>query len=135
MASTPPASPGGGAAVDAPPLTLLIGASGSIGQKLCGGLLDRFGDFSVVAAVRHTPLPPHLAARVHTVEGVDIRDAATLQSIFDAHPSIRAVWNLAAPLSVDTAKDPAQAHNITVGGMERLLQCCVRNGVRLDPPP
>eukprot|EP00750_Incisomonas_marina_P031518 INCI8222.1.p1 GENE.INCI8222.1~~INCI8222.1.p1 ORF type:complete len:379 (+),score=48.61 INCI8222.1:131-1267(+) len=118
-----------GASIKDQGLTLLIGATGSIGQKLCSGLLDRFGDFSVVVAVRRTPMPPGLAHRVHVVEGVDIREASTLQKIFDAHPNIKTVWNLAAPLSVDTAKDPANAHNVTVGGMERLLTCCVRNGV------
>lgn len=118
-----------GASVTDKGLTLLIGASGSIGQKLCAGLLDRFGEFGVVVAVRRTPMPPALAQRVHVVEGVDIREASTLQKVFDAHPNIKTVWNLAAPLSVDTAKDPSNAHNVTVGGMERLLTCCVRNGV------
>ena len=112
-------------------VTLLIGASGSIGQKLCAGLLEAFGDFTVIAAIRRTPLPTHLASRTHVVTGVDIRKPETLQKIFDEHPNMKVttVWNLAAPLSVDTAKDPQAAHDITVGGMERLLKCCLQNGV------
>ena len=130
MAKTPASSSPGGAHTTQK-LTLLIGAAGSIGQKLCLGLLERFGDKSVVAAIRKTPLPDALSSRVHTVFGVDVRDPKSLQRVFDLHPTISVVWNLAAPLSVDTAKDPSHAHRVTVGGMENILQCCVRNGVRL----
>jgi len=31
------------------------------------------------------------------------------------------VWNLAAPLSVETAMDPAVAEAVTVGGMSKVL--------------
>ena len=40
------------------------------------------------------------------------------------------VWNLAAPLSVDTAKDPDIAYEVVVKGMKNLLQCCEDNNVR-----
>ena len=43
---------------------------------------------------------------------------------------LHGVWNLAAPLSVDTAKDPAKAHDVTVGGMRRLLEACNEYGVK-----
>jgi nucleoside-diphosphate-sugar epimerase len=72
-------------------LTLVIGAAGSIGQKLCAGLVAARGHGSVVAAVRNTPLPPELSKRVHTVTGVDIRDEATIQRVFDLHPRIDTV--------------------------------------------
>jgi threonine 3-dehydrogenase len=34
---------------------------------------------------------------------------------------IAVVWNLAAPLSVETANDPNVAKDVTVGGFERLI--------------
>jgi UDP-glucose 4-epimerase len=54
--------------------------------------------------------------------GVDIRDKKSLIRVLQKYSAqIKCVWNLAAPLSVETAKDPSLAHDITVAGMERLL--------------
>ena len=39
------------------------------------------------------------------------------------------VWNLAAPLSVETAADPDVARDVTVGGMEKLLRCMREAGL------
>ena len=40
------------------------------------------------------------------------------------------VWNLAAPLSVETAMDPAVAEAVTVGGMENVLSVMGEVGAR-----
>ena len=56
--------------------------------------------------------------------GFNIRDKNSIRNLFlKHHGSIDSVWNLAAPLSVDTAKDPASANDITVEGMKRVLEC------------
>lgn len=39
------------------------------------------------------------------------------------------MWNLAAPLSVDTARDPSAAERITVGGMSNLLEVMLDLGL------
>ena len=108
---------------DAPPVTktLIIGASGAIGQQLSAALVRRNGRGSVVCAVHRTPLPHSLSeAGVLTASGVDVRDAASLARVIAQFEPTH-VWNLAAPLSVDTDKDPALAHDITVGGMRRII--------------
>ena len=40
------------------------------------------------------------------------------------------LWNLAAPLSVETAKNPSVAYDVVVKGMENILKCCEENNVR-----
>ena len=40
------------------------------------------------------------------------------------------VWNLAAPLSVETAMDPSVAEAVTVGGMEKVLSAMASVGAR-----
>mmetsp|Transcript_2747 Transcript_2747/g.9666 ORF Transcript_2747/g.9666 Transcript_2747/m.9666 type:complete len:342 (+) Transcript_2747:82-1107(+) len=101
--------------------TLVIGATGAVGSRLLRALAERHGGAAVVACVRRTPLSPELLALgIRCERGVDVRDGASLERAVRAHqPSV--VWNLAAPLSVDTAADPAAAEDITVGGMRRLL--------------
>jgi hypothetical protein len=44
---------------------------------------------------------------------VDIRDPRTLDAVFERHgATIDTVWNLAAPLSVETAANPAVAEEV-----------------------
>jgi len=103
--------------------TLVIGASGSIGQQLLMSL-NKEKPMTTIAALHRTPLPEHVAQRSVCEFGFNIRDKESIRNIFQKHrDSIDSVWNLAAPLSVDTAKDPASAHDITVNGMERVLEC------------
>lgn len=103
--------------------TLIIGASGSIGQQLLQAL-NKEKPFSTIAALHRTPLPEDIAKRSACEFGFNIRDKDSIRNLFDKHgKSIDSVWNLAAPLSVDTAKDPASARDITVHGMERVLEC------------
>ena len=107
----------------APGAVLVIGGAGAIGKRLIAALLARGGAGSVVAALRSTPLPAALAARAVCEFGVDVRDEASLARLLAKHaPCIGWVWNLAAPLSVETAADPAVARDVTVGGLERLLR-------------
>jgi nucleoside-diphosphate-sugar epimerase len=99
----------------------IIGASGAIGRRLTEHLLSE--GIPVVAGIRRSPLPEHITSHplISVESGVDCRDADSLRRVFAANPSIDTVWNLAAPLSVETAADPALAHDVVVGGMRRLL--------------
>ena len=65
------------------------------------------------------------------VGGVDVCDAAAIRSLFHEHADERTtVWNLAAPLSVETALDPAVAEAVTVGGMQNVLHAMAEVGAR-----
>ena len=60
-----------------------------------------------------------------------MRDAASLDALFAARGAeLRAVWNLVAPLSVETASDPGAAEDVTVGGMRRVIAAMERADVR-----
>jgi nucleoside-diphosphate-sugar epimerase len=66
-----------------------------------------------------------------TVGGVDVCDAEALKSLFREHADENTtVWNLAAPLSVETAMDPAVAEAVTVGGMGKVLDAMNEVGAR-----
>ena len=43
--------------------------------------------------------------------------------------NISSIWNLAAPLSVDTAKDPSSAMRVTVDGMRNVLEAMRHTGI------
>lgn len=89
-------------------MSLIIGASGSIGKNLAKRLAQR-GDY-VVAGCRKSPLPKDLSKMITATEfNVDVRDASSIRKVFDKHPEIHTVWNLAAPLSVETAENPKHA--------------------------
>ena len=110
-------------------MSLIIGASGSIGKNLAKALAQR-GDY-VVAGLRKSPLPADLATMITAQEfGVDVREPETIKAVFAKHPQIKIVWNLAAPLSVETAKNPHVAHKIVVGGMENVLNAMDESGVK-----
>jgi nucleoside-diphosphate-sugar epimerase len=65
------------------------------------------------------------------VGGVDVRDADALNALFREHADENTtVWNLAAPLSVETAMDPSVAEAVTVGGMENVLDAMKAVGAR-----
>jgi hypothetical protein len=101
--------------------TLIIGASGAIGTQLTKKLLDN--DIQVVAGLRKTPLPAHLTSHPNLTQvfGVDCRNATSINELFSSNPSIDTVWNLAAPLSVETSSDPNLAYDVVVNGMSRIL--------------
>eukprot|EP00944_MAST-04C_sp_MAST-4C-sp1_P012341 g12341.t1 len=65
------------------------------------------------------------------VGNVDVRDSAALRNLFKEHADENTtVWNLAAPLSVETAMDPAIAEAVTVGGMKNVLEAMGEVGAR-----
>ncbi len=101
---------------------LVIGAAGAIGKCLVEKMLSE--GLEVVAGLRKTPLPVDLTSRTGLIQefGVDCTDAASIRKCFENHSPIDTVWNLAAPLSVETAGNPDHAFNVVVNGMDRLLQ-------------
>jgi len=108
---------------------LIIGAAGAVGKRLVRALSAR-GEL-IVAADRMPCLPEQLKSMVSASEtNVDVRDAHALNRVFERHPEVHTVWNLAAPLSVETAMDPAVARQVTVGGMGNVLSAMGRSGVR-----
>lgn len=109
--------------------TLIIGASGAIGQELCRALVRRGSP--VIACVRATPLPADIAASsgVTVEKEVSVTDKASLHRVVEAHAqNIACVWNLAAPLSVDTAGDPEKVQNT-------VQPCCSFFACRHVPSP
>lgn len=110
--------------------TLIIGASGAIGKSLAAEITAIHGERSVIACLNRTPLPQELADVCIQERGVSVLEEESLRRVLTKHaPTIDTVWMLAAPLSVDTARDPALAHDITVGGMQRLLRCMLAAGL------
>ena len=104
--------------------TLIIGAAGAIGKRLCAALTAR--GHRVIATDRMETLPGSIKRSMGDlgtcVGGVDVRDAKGLLALFKKYgDSNTTVWNLAAPLSVETALDPAVAEAVTVGGMRNVL--------------
>ena len=127
-----------------PPSTLVIGAAGAVGKRLCAALASR--GTRVIASDR-MPLIPGTLRRVLepspssvAIGGVDVRDPNSLQKLFQEHAEPDTiVWNLAAPLSVETALDPAVAEEVTIGGMQvapaltRAIDSDLRSGCRQRP--
>jgi len=109
--------------------TLIIGAAGAVGTRLVRALASR-GD-KVVVADRLPKVPAFLAQPAVAAYGnIDVRDASGIMKLFKDNPGVTTVWNLAAPLSVDTAMDPAVAEAVTVGGMKNVLDGMSETGVR-----
>ena len=101
---------------------LIIGASGAIGKALTKKFLDN--GISVIAGLRKSPLPPELSDHPLLKQefGIDMTNGPSIEKLFiKYHGGIGSVWNLAAPLSVDTASNPNLAYDVVVNGMNRLL--------------
>jgi len=108
---------------------LIFGAAGAIGKQLVTALSKDLPPGSVIAALRRTPLPDTLTKDASGAEvvvcelGVNLRDTASVSAVVLKYADrIGAIWNLAAPLSVETENDPSAAEDTTVGGMRRLIQ-------------
>jgi len=113
--------------------TVVIGAAGAVGTRLCAALAAR--GHRVIATDRMTTLPNSLqrsiADRGTCIGGVDVCNMKALQALFYEHADANTtVWNLAAPLSVETAQDPAVAEAVTVGGMANVLHAMAQVGAR-----
>lgn len=99
---------------------LIIGAAGAVGKRLTAALAAR-GE-RIVAVDRSLELPSSLKAQVTSAEvGIDVRDFHSVKRVFKRHRFVHTVWNLAAPLSVETALNPKVAENVTVNGMRNVL--------------
>jgi threonine 3-dehydrogenase len=115
------------------PATLIVGAAGAVGKRLCAALTAR--GHRVIASDRMDKLPGSLQRAMGDlgtcVGGVDVCDVETLRTLFEEHADENTtVWNLAAPLSVETALDPAVAEAVTMGGMRNVLQAMAHVGAR-----
>ena len=116
------------------PATLIIGAAGAIGKRLCAALSQE--GKRVIASDRMEHMPGSLKRSVTTpgslaVGNVDVRDTESLHNLFRNHADENTiVWNLAAPLSVETAMDPDVANSVTVGGMKNVLDAMKEVGAR-----
>ena len=115
-----------------PRTVFIIGASGAIGRRLVAYLCAN--NVRVIAAIRKTELPSSLSEYIHgglllQQFDVDVRDESTLDKAFATHPTIDAVWMLAAPLSIESARNPEKAEDVVIGGLRRLLSVMGRCGV------
>lgn len=110
--------------------TIVIGAAGAVGKRLCAAL--RMAGSEVIAADRLTYMPSSVKASASKfVGGVDVRDAGALENLFREHADEdTSVWNLAAPLSVETAMSPEVAQEIVIGGMKNTLAAMAKAGCR-----
>ena len=71
----------------------------------------------------------HVASKC--IGGIDVRDRLALQKLFAEHADQKTtIWNLAAPLSVETAMKPELAEEVTIGGMKNVLEAMAEVGCR-----
>ena len=112
------------------PKALIVGAAGAVGKRLCTAL-NRAGA-EVIAADRMQFVPSKVQNVAHKCIGsVDVRDPVALQKLFREHADEdTTVWNLASPLSVETAMKPEIAEAVTVGGMKNILDAMKEVGCR-----
>jgi len=115
------------------PSTLIIGAAGAVGKRLCAALTARG---TRVIACDRMEIAGSLARIMEKnpglcVPGVDVCDADGIRKLFREHADSKTtVWNLAAPLSVETALNPEMAEAVTIGGMRNVLDAMADVGAR-----
>ena len=102
----------------------IIGASGAIGRKLVAHLCSN--NVKVIAAIRKTKLPKTFSKYIENGNliqefNVDVRNRSTISQALQNHSKIDAVWMLAAPLSIESDRNPKGAEDIVIGGLKRLL--------------
>lgn len=108
---------------------LIIGAAGAVGKRMVGALASR-GE-RVIAVDKMAVMPDVVKSQAMTsVTGVDVRDFGAIRKVFQRHRYVERVWNLAAPLSVETALDPVVAERVTVNGMRNILWAMYENRVK-----
>ena len=113
--------------------TIIMGAAGAVGKRLCAALSARGTRVIATDRMEHMPgsLKSAMGAAGTFVGGVNVCDVDALRALFREHADEHTiVWNLAAPLSVETAIDPAVAEAVTVGGMENVLNAMTEVGAR-----
>ena len=115
------------------PSTLIIGAAGAVGKRLCAALTARG---TRVIACDRMEIAGSLARIMEKntglcVPGADVCDGDGIKRLFREHADENTtVWNLAAPLSVETALNPKVAEAVTIGGMENVLSAMAEVGAR-----
>jgi len=110
--------------------SLIIGAGGAIGKQLARALKQAGSQVIAVDRMQHLSKSVTENASV-AVGGVDIRDKDAVLAVMKKHTDKdTTVWNLAAPLSVETAMDPKVAEAVTVGGMRNVLEAMNQTGAR-----
>ena len=113
-----------------PTKTLVIGAAGAVGKRLTTSLSNAGGHVVACDRMKYVPsvLRKHAAA---TMGGVDVRDKAALRALFREHADEETtVWNLASPLSVETALSPEISQKVVIGGMKNVLEAMQEVGCR-----
>ncbi len=66
-------------------------------------------------------------------KGVSVTSEVSLAALICKYKdTVSCIWNLAAPLSIETASDPNKAYDVTVMGMKRLLKCMSVSGLPPD---
>ena len=112
-------------------LIIVIGASGSIGTHLVKTLVQN--NWSCVCALHHTPLPSDLAREPRVIQqyGFDILDMHSIDRLFSKFAArTHCIWNLAAPLSVASERDPSYAELVVVEGMKKVLLSMKKFGIK-----
>ena len=104
-----------------PSKVVIIGAAGAVGKRLARAL-NKAG-MHVIASDRMDHMPSSIKNHASVcVGGVDVRDEASVTKLFTDHcDADTAVWNLASPLSVETAMSPEVAEAVTIGGMKNTI--------------
>lgn len=107
---------------------VVIGAAGAVGKFLIPALASH--GHKIIAVDRAASLPNHIMRRVIGAEtSVDVRDIGAISKLFQKY-KVQTVWNLAAPLSVETAENPEMAEEVTIGGMRNVLYAMLWADVR-----
>lgn len=112
------------------PKTLVIGAAGAVGKRLCNALAAAGSKVIAADRMKHVPSTIRFVAEA-CVGGVDVRDKHALGRLFQEHcDENTTVWNLASPLSVETALSPEVAQEVVIGGMRNVLEAMKQVGSR-----
>jgi len=105
---------------------LVTGATGQIGSELTPALRQAYGDNNVVATGHHRqPDAEVMEKGPYCV--LDVRKTDLLQQIV-RHHGIDTIFHLAAMLSAAAEKDPQQAWEINMGGLNNVLEAARKFG-------
>lgn len=112
------------------PVVFVVGASGAIGLPFVRYLLDH--GHRVICGLHKRGLPEDVSSHPQCVQefNVDVLGRGSLDRVFERNTDIEIVCNFAAPLSVESERNPTRARDITVGGMRRLLRAMRAHGVK-----
>jgi nucleoside-diphosphate-sugar epimerase len=110
--------------------TIIIGAAGAVGKQLSRALKNAGSTVIAADRMKHLPGSVKEVASI-VVGGVDVRDPAAVNALLREHGCENTtVWNLAAPLSVETALSPEVAESVVIGGMKNTLAAMELVGCR-----